>query len=84
MRGPSVVRRCERAGRGPVGLITYMRTDLTHIAGEALSAARSYIDKTFGGDYLPEKPNFYSSSNKARRRHTRRSARRTRPARPTW
>ncbi|MFI4893025.1 MAG: type I DNA topoisomerase [Phycisphaerales bacterium JB058] len=52
-------------GEGPVGLITYMRTDSTHIAGEALSAARSYIDKTFGGDYLPEKPNFYSSSNKA-------------------
>lgn len=52
-------------GEGPVGLITYMRTDSTHIAGEALSAARGYIEKTFGGKYLPEKPNFYSSSNKA-------------------
>ncbi|MEM8757382.1 MAG: DNA topoisomerase [Planctomycetota bacterium] len=52
-------------GEGPVGLITYMRTDSTHIAGEALNAARSYIDSTFGKDYLPDKPNFYSSSNKA-------------------
>jgi len=52
-------------GEGPVGLITYMRTDSTHITGEAISAARTYIDKTFGDAYLPEKPNFYSSSNKA-------------------
>ncbi len=52
-------------GEGPVGLITYMRTDSTHIAGEALNAARAYINVTFGDKYLPEKPNFYSSSNKA-------------------
>jgi len=52
-------------GEGPVGLITYMRTDSTHISGEALTAARAYIGKTFGDRYLPEKPNFYSSSNKA-------------------
>ena len=52
-------------GEGPVGLITYMRTDSTHIAGEALNAARAYINVTFGERYLPEKPNFFSSSNKA-------------------
>jgi len=52
-------------GEGPVGLITYMRTDSTHIAGEAINSARTFIQKTYGDDYLPEKPNFYSSSNKA-------------------
>ncbi|MCC7389875.1 MAG: type I DNA topoisomerase [Phycisphaerales bacterium] len=52
-------------GEGPVGLITYMRTDSTHISGEALTMARDYIGRTFGDKYLPEKPNFYTSSNKA-------------------
>lgn len=52
-------------GEGPVGLITYMRTDSTHISGAALNMAREYIKKTFGDKYLPEKPNFFTSSNKA-------------------
>ncbi len=52
-------------GEGPVGLITYMRTDSTHLAGDALDMARGYVKKTFGDKYLPEKPNFFSSSNKA-------------------
>jgi DNA topoisomerase I len=47
------------------GYITYMRTDSTNLSGDALNMARSYIEKTFGGKYLPEKPNFYSSSNKS-------------------
>lgn len=51
-------------GEGPVGLITYMRTDSTHLSGQALSMAREYIERTFGPKYLPEKPNFFSSSNK--------------------
>ncbi len=51
-------------GEGPVGLITYMRTDSTHLSGDALTMARTYIKKTFGDTYLPEKPNFYTSSNK--------------------
>ena len=50
---------------GQTGLITYMRTDSTHLSGEALTMARSYIASEWGDRYLPEKPNFYSSSNKA-------------------
>ena len=46
------------------GHITYMRTDSTNLSGDALTMVRSYIDKSFGGRYLPEKPNVYSSSNK--------------------
>ncbi len=51
-------------GEGPVGLITYMRTDSTHLAKDAIAMARDYILQTFGNDYLPEKANVYSSSNK--------------------
>ena len=47
------------------GHITYMRTDSTNLSQEALSMARSYIGKEFGPKYVPEKPNFYASSNKS-------------------
>ncbi len=47
------------------GHITYMRTDSTHLSGDAITMARSYIRKSFGDKYLPEKPNFYTSSNKS-------------------
>ncbi len=51
-------------GEGPVGLITYMRTDSTHIDGDALNAVRNHIGSTYGDKYLPEKPNFFKTSNK--------------------
>ncbi len=54
----------EIPGEGPVGLITYMRTDSTHLSQDALAMARTYIRQSFGDKYLPESPNFYSSSNK--------------------
>ena len=46
------------------GHITYMRTDSTNLSGDALTMARAFIEKQFGPKYLPEKPNFYASSNK--------------------
>lgn len=46
-------------GEGPVGLITYMRTDSTNIAQEALHAVRRFIEQRYGREYLPEKPNVY-------------------------
>jgi len=52
-------------GMGSVGLITYMRTDSTHLSGEAINMARKYIGSNFGSQYLPAKANFFSSSNKA-------------------
>jgi len=39
---------------GPVGLITYMRTDSPRVAQEALKEVRELIAKEFGKDYLPE------------------------------
>ena len=46
------------------GHITYMRTDSTHISGEALTDARRFIKTSFGDRYLPDSPNTYVSSNK--------------------
>jgi DNA topoisomerase-1 len=46
------------------GHITYMRTDSTNLSVDALTMVRGYIGKEFGDKYLPDKPNFYSSSNK--------------------
>ncbi len=44
----------------PVALITYMRTDSLRISDVAIKNARSYIDKTFGKDYLPQKSLVYA------------------------
>jgi len=51
-------------GEGHVGLITYMRTDSTHLSGDALSMARRFIEDAYGEEYRPEKPNFFGSTNK--------------------
>jgi DNA topoisomerase-1 len=51
-------------GDGPTGLITYMRTDSTHLSPESIDAARNFVKSRFGDKYLPDKPNFYTSSNK--------------------
>lgn len=59
----------EIGSRGSVGLITYMRTDSTHLSKESLEMARSYIRSQFGDKYLPEKPNFYSASKNAQAAH---------------
>lgn len=53
-----------KGARGQTGLITYMRTDSTHLSKEAIAGVRDYVGGKHGGEYLPEKPNFYKSSNK--------------------
>ena len=54
---------------GSLGLITYMRTDSTHLSPEAISDARSYISKNIGSNYLPQKPNLYTSRKNAQQAH---------------
>lgn len=55
--------------KGSVGLITYMRTDSVRLASEAVSMIRSHVEVAFGSDYLPEKPNFYSTKKNAQDAH---------------
>ena len=54
---------------GPVGLITYMRTDSVAIAVEAQNAARSFIAANYGPEYVPPKHNVYKSKASAQGAH---------------
>jgi DNA topoisomerase-1 len=47
---------------GSVGLITYMRTDSTRVAGSAVDAARAWVERQYGKPYLPEAPALYGGS----------------------
>jgi DNA topoisomerase I len=49
---------------GSVGLITYMRTDSTHIAASALAETRDFIKGKYGENYLPVKARIFSKTVK--------------------
>jgi DNA topoisomerase-1 len=51
---------------GPVGLITYMRTDSPEVSDTALASVRSFIGKNYAKAYLPESPNIYRPKKNAR------------------
>ncbi len=59
----------ELGHKGPVGLITYMRTDSTRISEIAQNEARSYIEEAFGKDYMPEKSPIYAVGKKSQDAH---------------
>src|SRR5262249_6165521 len=50
---------------GPVGLITYMRTDSPEVSEAALASVRSFIGKNYAKAYLPESPNIYRPEQNA-------------------
>jgi DNA topoisomerase-1 len=54
---------------GPVGLITYMRTDSTRVSDDALAAVREHIGTTFGPEYVPEKANVFKTKSDAQDAH---------------
>ena len=56
-------------GMGPTGLITYMRTDSLRISEEARAAVRTYVDRRYGSQYLPEKPRYFKSKASAQDAH---------------
>ena len=49
---------------GNVGLITYMRTDSTHVAQSAIAETVAYIRETYGEKYLPPKPRVFTTRTK--------------------
>src|SRR5690606_8018458 len=59
----------EVGDEGPVGLITYMRTDSTRISDDALAEVRQFIDGRWGKDYLPDAPVIYKTSKSAQDAH---------------
>jgi DNA topoisomerase-1 len=54
---------------GPVGLITYMRTDSPRVAAEAQAEARDVIAARYGAETLPERPPFYRARKSAQEAH---------------
>jgi DNA topoisomerase-1 len=51
-------------GEGTVGLITYMRTDSTHVAESAQAEAREVIARFWGQEYLPKRSPQYKTRAK--------------------
>jgi DNA topoisomerase-1 len=54
---------------GPVGLITYMRTDSTRVSDDAINEVRAEIEKVYGKEFLPATPNVYKSKKNAQDAH---------------
>lgn len=50
--------------KGPVGLITYMRTDSQSIAKEVIDDLRSYINKNYGPEFLEDSPRKFKKSSR--------------------
>ncbi|MCC6968246.1 MAG: type I DNA topoisomerase [Nitrospira sp.] len=59
----------EIGSEGPMGLITYMRTDSPRISQEATEDARVVIRERFGEEYLPATPNVYKTQKAAQEAH---------------
>jgi DNA topoisomerase I len=59
----------ELGEEGQIGLITYMRTDSTRVAPEAIAEVREYVGKEYGVAYLPETPNTFKEKKEAQAAH---------------
>jgi DNA topoisomerase I len=59
----------EVSGEGPVGFITYMRTDSVRVSAEAQQEARQWASERLGGEYLPDAPPAYKSRGSAQEAH---------------
>jgi DNA topoisomerase-1 len=57
------------ADGGPVGLITYMRTDSTRLSPDAVEAAREYVVQKHGKAFVPAQPNVFKSKKNAQDAH---------------
>ena len=51
-------------GEGPVGLITYMRTDSTNVSKESQYQAKEYLEKNLGKEYSLASPRVFSKKSK--------------------
>ena len=59
----------ELGGEGAVGLITYMRTDSTRVAPQAVEQARGWVARHFGEEYLPDAPRHHRAAKGAQDAH---------------
>ena len=59
----------ELGSKGPVGLITYMRTDSVRASDNAVAEARGFISENYGEDYVPRRPNTFKVKKSAQDAH---------------
>ncbi len=59
----------ELGSEGPVGLITYMRTDSVRASDNAIAEARGFISENYGGTYVPKRPNVFKVKKSAQDAH---------------
>jgi DNA topoisomerase-1 len=59
----------ELGEEGPVGLITYMRTDSTRLSDQARQEGVEFIQKSYGDDYVPEKERKFKKKKSAQDAH---------------
>ena len=57
------------AGKGTIGVITYLRTDSTRVADEAKVASKDYISENYGEKYLPQSSNAKKDDKKIQDAH---------------
>lgn len=65
----SLYEGIDMEGEGPVGLITYMRTDSTRLSDDSVEAVRTMIKEKYGADNVPDKPNQYKTKKSAQDAH---------------
>ena len=56
-------------GRGTIGIITYLRTDSTRVADEAVAMASSYIEDNYGKNYVAAAKNSGKDGKKIQDAH---------------
>ncbi len=56
-------------GKGPVGLVTYIRTDSTRISSEARDEARNLILERYGEEYAPKEIKEYKNKSTSQDAH---------------
>ncbi len=57
------------AGRGTLGLISYIRTDSVRLSDEAVAGVREAITSRYGAEFVPEKPVVYKGRKSAQDAH---------------
>ena len=59
----------EVQGEGKIALITYIRTDSTRVSEQAQVKALELIKEKYGKEYVPSKPNIYTTKKNAQDAH---------------
>lgn len=65
----SLYEGIDLGSEGSVGLITYMRTDSTRVAGEAIAQARGFILAEYGKEFVPSSPRQFKTKKTSQDAH---------------